>query len=290
MNQRMLSSLSRVERVSPALAANLVFSRWSTPGRPRAARREASFVMQDATYERVSLGRHTIATYRWGSGPNVILLAHGWEGRAADFAPIVRELRSNARTIIALDAPGHGRSSGKRTTVPEYGAVLAELARQHGHLAAVVSHSFGTPAVASATREGLTADRFVSISGVALLHNLVATYCTALGLSDNTAARMRTIAERRAFHGDRTIWDRLSAPASPLPVNSPLLVVHDRSDKLVSFEESSVLAEAHGAKTEFLATEGLGHSRILAADEVLDAVCDFLANQTADHSRQPVLA
>ena len=217
-----------------------------------------------------------IATYRWGTGPRIILLAHGWEGRASDFTEIVRELRTSERTIIALDAPGHGKSSGKRTTVIEYGQVLAEMASNFGPLEAVVSHSLGTPSVATATRSGLRADRYVSISGVADLGNLVPRFCELLGLGPDTVARVRTLIEDRVFDGDRDVWDHYSAGRSPFPAESPLLVVHDRQDRMIDVKESALLADSHGPDTRVVTTEGLGHNRILSADVVLDEVASFL--------------
>lgn len=284
--QSFASLLRRLERVSPSLAAELVFQRWRTPRAPRAPRADAQLVMDDAVAKGVRVRQHRIATYRWGSGPHVVLLVHGWEGRASDFTPMVRELRSRKRTIIALDAPGHGASTGRRTTIPDYGLVLADLARGLGRCEAVLSHSFGTPAVALATRHGLAAERYVSISGVAQIGNLVTTFCDALGVSGETSARVRVLAENRAFAGDRSIWERLSAAQNPLPAASPLLAIHDRNDHMISFDDAGVLARAHGTNTRLLATEGFGHSRILGADPVLDAVAEFLGDGVLQQDRQ----
>jgi len=45
---------------------------------------------------------------------------------------------------------------------------------------------------------------------------------------------------------------------------------------MIPFGDAELLALAHPGKNRILATDGLGHSRILAADIVLDAVLDFL--------------
>jgi pimeloyl-ACP methyl ester carboxylesterase len=219
---------------------------------------------------------HQIALYRWGTGPRVILLVHGWEGRASDFAPLVRELRSRERTIVALEAPGHGTSSGTRTNVIEFGAILSDLASRFGRFETVISHSLGTPAVAAAARRGLEADGFISISGLADLTRPVSTFCNALGLSAAMDDRVRVCLEDHVFGGDREIWERCSAARSPLPADSPLLIIHDRADRLVPYGDAELLAHAHPGSNRILTTEGLGHSRILAADAVLDAVLEFL--------------
>jgi hypothetical protein len=55
----------------------------------------------------------------------------------------------------------------------------------------------------------------------------------------------------------------------------PLLVVHDRGDREVAFDEAVRLHEAHGDRSRLVATEGAGHSRVLGADVALDAITAF---------------
>lgn len=272
----LLNSLPLLDTVAPRLAAEIVWRLWRTPRRPRPLNARDSLVMELATRSTMAIAGRRIATYHWGSGPRVVLLVHGWEGRAADFAQLVRELRSPARTIIAVDAPGHGRSSGRRTTVIDYGSVLAEVARRHGRLEAVVSHSLGTPSVAAATHHGLHADRYVSISGVADLAGLVPKFCEALGVSPSTVAKVRARIEKNVFARNLDVWAQYSAPRSPLPASAPLLVIHDLADRMVPVADAAVLADAHGPLTRVVTTEGLGHHRILSANRVLDDVSAFL--------------
>jgi pimeloyl-ACP methyl ester carboxylesterase len=271
-----LSSLSLLERISPALAAEIVWRAWRTPRKPRTMGRDAVPVMDLAEESTVDIAGRRIALYRWGAGPRVILLVHGWEGRASDFAQIVRELRSSDRTILALDAPGHGKSSGKRTIVIDYGEVITKVTRRFGPLDAVVSHSLGTPSVAAAVGNGLTADRFVSISGVADLAALVPKFCEILGVGPGTVSRVRTRVEDRVFGGNRGVWAQYSAASSSFPASAPLLAIHDRSDRMVSVDDAAALADAHGPDTKTVLTDGLGHYKILSADSVLDEVSAFL--------------
>ncbi|HEU4849863.1 MAG TPA: alpha/beta hydrolase [Terrimesophilobacter sp.] len=286
----LLNSLPVLDRLAPRLAAEIVWRLWRTPRRSRSLTAGAARVMELAGRSTMLIAGRRIATYRWGSGPRVVLLVHGWEGRASDFAPIVRELRSPERTILAVDAPGHGNSSGRRTTVIDYAEVLAEVARRHGRLEAVVSHSLGTPAVAAATRHGLRADRYVSIGGVADLDRLVPTFCEAVGVHPSTAERVRTRIENRVFNGNREVWAQYSATGSPLPASAPLLVIHDRSDRTVPVVDAALLADAHGPLTRVVVTEGLGHHRTLGADAVLDDVSSFLGAPSEVDGNVPAFA
>ncbi|GAA3730593.1 alpha/beta hydrolase [Leifsonia bigeumensis] len=286
----LLNSLPVLDKVAPPLAAEIVWRLWRTPRRSRSLTADAARVMELAGRSTMPIAGRRIATYRWGSGPRVVLLVHGWEGRASDFAPIVRELRSPERTILAVDAPGHGNSTGRRTTVIDYAEVLAEVARRHGRLEAVVSHSLGTPSAAAAASHGLRADRYVSIGGVADLDRLVPTFCEALGVRPSTAERVRARIENRVFDGNRDVWAQYSAAESPLPASAPLLVIHDRSDRMVPVVDATLLADAHGPLTRVVVTEGLGHYRILGADAVLDDVSSFLGAPSEVDGNVPAFA
>ncbi|WP_424520553.1 hypothetical protein [Rubrivirga sp.] len=52
-----------------------------------------------------------------------------------------------------------------------------------------------------------------------------------------------------------------------------MLLVHDRSDREVPFEDGG---RAGQAATAFWATDGLGHRRILRSDAVIARVVEFL--------------
>ena len=150
------------------------------------------------------------------------------------------------------------------------------MASKFGPLEAVVSHSLRTPSVATAIRNGLRVERYVSISGVADLGNLVPRFCDILGMRPVTVSRVRTLIEDRVFDGDKDVWAHYSAGRSPLPAACQLLVVHDRQDRMIDVRESTLLTDAHGPNTRVVTTEGLGHNRILSADTVLDEIASFL--------------
>ncbi len=52
--------------------------------------------------------------------------------------------------------------------------------------------------------------------------------------------------------------------------------MHDRGDRRVPFTQSERLAEVNGPAARLVATDGLGHNRILRADVTLDEVTAFL--------------
>ena len=63
--------------------------------------------------ERILLRGSEVVAYRWGRGERAVLLLHGWQGRASQFAPLVRELVAEGFRVTSFDAPAHGASGGQ---------------------------------------------------------------------------------------------------------------------------------------------------------------------------------
>jgi pimeloyl-ACP methyl ester carboxylesterase len=61
----------------------------------------------------------------------------------------------------------------------------------------------------------------------------------------------------------------------------PLLVVHDQKDRITPFDGSSALVQ-HWPGARLMATEGLGHGRILSEPAVIDAIVRFVEAPAGD--------
>src|SRR3970040_3198587 len=89
------------------------------------------------------------------------LLAHGWGGRATQMRRFVPALVAAGYRVVAYDQPAHGLSEGRLTGLPDFADALAEVARHHGGVRAVIAHSLGGPAAAIALARGLALARVV---------------------------------------------------------------------------------------------------------------------------------
>ena len=67
-----------------------------------------------------------LAATAWGKGPTV-LLAHGWESRGTHWGAFVPPLVEAGFRAVAVDAPAHGDSPGRRANVLQYGLSLVEV-------------------------------------------------------------------------------------------------------------------------------------------------------------------
>ncbi|TIC88256.1 alpha/beta hydrolase [Nocardioides sp. GY 10113] len=259
--------LTGTTRLSPHGGGRLALELWRRPGGPARVRPEERAVHEAA--EPGAVGR--VVTYAWGDGRRPVLLVHGWGARSSRWADVVRALLATGHSAVAYDAWGHGATPGPVRPIPEHQRVIAELERQHGPFAGVIAHSFGAPVAIHAARQGLRADRLVTISGVGEFGYLVDTFCDRLGAGPTVNAALRRAIARRYFAGADDIWDRFSA--QPLP-GWDALVVHDAGDRVVDRRQADVLTEALGAR--LVETSGLGHGRILRDPDVIDRVVGFL--------------
>jgi pimeloyl-ACP methyl ester carboxylesterase len=149
--------LSGLSRVSPGTAANIATVLFRRP--PRHRRSDLSPSAFDSG-QRVNLVLHgrRLAVWRWGAGPTV-LLVHGWGSRGARLGSFVGPLTEVGFSVIAFDAPGHGASAGRLSSLPQFIAAIQAIGERFGPLDGVVAHSMGGAATTLAMARGLDVKR-----------------------------------------------------------------------------------------------------------------------------------
>lgn len=265
------SSLRTLSAVAPPVAAAVAEQLFFTPPRHAAPAHERE-ALRGARMALVRTDDGDVATWTWGHGPAVLLL-HGWGGRASQLAPFAPALVARGLSVVAIDAPGHGASSGRLSSVPEFARALRVVAEAcPSPLRAVIAHSFGGPATNLALRDGLPADRVAYVGAPADVLAWPRAFAAAAGLNEATLAAMRARFEAR--WGRR--WEEVDLlPALP-EMRARLLVVHDLEDRDVPYRESTRYLDAWPG-AERMTTEGLGHRRLLRDRTVIDRVAAFVA-------------
>jgi pimeloyl-ACP methyl ester carboxylesterase len=175
-------------------------------------------------------------------------------------------------SVVAFDAPGHGRSAGTETNAFQVADALASVAKQCGPLSAIVAHSFGTMATTLAMHQGLSVEKVVCISAPTSLQYLVDRFCQILGINTKTKALLIQMLEKE-FGKD--IWQRIESDLQVVDFSTPALIIHDKDDLEVPWQWSERLANAW-PNSHFWLTEGLGHRRILRNRVVINSVCEFI--------------
>ncbi|MDB4957366.1 MAG: putative hydrolase [Myxococcales bacterium] len=213
----------------------------------------------------------SIAAWRWGRGPTV-LLVHGWEGRGSQLGAFVEPLVAAGMSVVAFDAPGHGDSPEHRLYLTDLADCIADVAAAVGPLHAIIAHSFGAAAALLAhSRHGVTATRNVMVAPNVLIDDALRRFAKFVGLDDNDRGALeQRLAEHTGVGLDALAVDRLAATRE-----GDLLVLHDRTDREVPFIHGERLAAAW-PNAELRATDGLGHRRILRDASVITAIVEFV--------------
>jgi len=262
---------------SPALGGRLAVPLFFSTGQRMRVRADDEATHDAARRDVIHVRGHALRTYQWGTGTRAALLVHGWQGRASQFATLVRDLVGEGFRVHAFDAPAHGDSAGTDADARDWIAAAQQLARTDGPFELAVGHSFGAFAALAAVRDGVEVERVVSIAGAGDVGAFHTQFARMIGLPAPALTAFRAGFYRR-LGMDRTAADALfDTLAHPLPAETELLVIHDRGDRTLDVRNSVALHEAHGERSRLLLTQGLGHRRILAADAPLDAVLAFCA-------------
>src|SRR5262249_35241191 len=145
---------------------------------------------------RLRLSKNEIATWVWGEGPT-ILLVHGWGSRGARLGSFVEPLVASGYSVVTFDAPGHGDSSGRLSSLPQFMEAQLAIAETHGSIHGVVAHSMGAAAASLAMGRGLDPERAVFLAPVANPGAYTHLFAEALGISPAIRNRMERHFERQ---------------------------------------------------------------------------------------------
>lgn len=226
-----------------------------------------------------------LAAWTWGpdEGPTIALL-HGWEGRASQLGSFVPPLVAAGFRVVGIDGPGHGASPGRSSSLVALGRALRALGDHLGPFAGVVAHSAGSAGAIHALTRGLEVERLVCVAPGVDLEGYAREFSRLFGLSAAVSGSMR----RRIQRHLGVSWEELDPRRVPARLRVPLLVIHDRADREAPFAGGAGLAQAWGAR--LIATEGLGHTRILRNEAVVAQAVEFLCESKPQALTEPRLA
>ena len=263
-------------RLSPSLATKWAYRLFFTP---RSVKRPASELPYYRSAEKSSFAFNgqAIAVYQWGHGNETVLLAHGWGSRGTRLGPLVGPLTEAGYRVVTIDFPAHGDSGGKMTNLLEITELLSQLYGRFAPVKALVSHSFGGMATLAAIHKfELDVKRAVIIAAPFTMEYIFESFSEQLGLTRQVRARLVTaIVERFEKTRNVQVFD-FSPDRYADTLQIPFLVLHDKGDREVAYEQGLGLSSAL-PNVEFVSTDGLGHRRIVRDPEVARKVVEFVS-------------
>lgn len=267
--------ISILQAISPRLAGRVALQLFITPVRRELDSGDVPW-LSAAQGHQVASGPGVVQVHEWGTGPRTVVILHGWGSHAARFSPLAQALVTAGWRVLAIDAPGHGRSRGRSSSLPQFITALDAVARELGPVQALIGHSLGALAAinwlgkpGSPARAGISHAVLISTpSGVRFLMD---SFVTMMGIDERTRPFLATCFASR-FGEQPEAW---SAMALAPRIRIPLLLIHDHGDDMIPFAHSQELV-AILPNARLHATTGLGHSGMLRDRDTIAQIVEFL--------------
>jgi pimeloyl-ACP methyl ester carboxylesterase len=259
--------------VSPKGAARLLERAFLATRRHPLPERERSWLEGGSPVRFESRGR-SLSAWTWGTPGPSVLLAHGWEGRGAQMGAFVAPLRAAGFHVVTFDQPGHGVSSGGRSSLIEMADAIQDASLRFGPFQGIVAHSAGAAATTLALHRGARARGLVYIAPPSDLEEFFDRLAARLELPAPVVSLAKERIERRLGFQ----WEDIRHEELAGSMSVPLLILHDSEDREIGIENGERLASAWpGSRLE--PTRGLGHRRVLRDEAVVSRAVSFLMSQ-----------
>ena len=259
-------------RIAPGSAENRAARMFATPpSHKRSTRTNPETIGSDWVNIAIRDGSSTVAASALGHGPTVMLI-HGWGGSAKDMTALAIAFAKAGYRSIVFDMPGHGRSSGRESSLVEFLGAMRAVVRIFGTPDFLVGHSFGgSAAILGITELALPVRGAVLVSPAPGPAYYVDRFARTLGLP---TARTHGMVKRLVERVGRTL-ESLDAVSAAQHARVPALVFHDPADREVPFEFSRQMTDAwEGAR--LIEAPSLGHKRILRDPATIATAVDFV--------------
>lgn len=246
--------------VAPRQAGRLAFRIFCSPRRQPLREQDRSF-LGTAHQSVLGVEGHQIRVYTWHSSQQsgkkrIVLFLHGWESNSGRWRKYIKPICNAGFTVMALDAPAHGNSSGKQVNLPLYSRVIKTFMEHYGTPEALVGHSLGGAAVVMSMGafEAPRVRKAVVLSAFAETSRVMQDFSRFLGLKPLVSEQINKEIEKRS--GIRVEQYSVVEKAALLQ-DVQGLVLHDADDDVAPVKEGQLIADAWNA--QFIKTSGFGH-------------------------------
>jgi predicted alpha/beta hydrolase family esterase len=256
--------------IMPDKALVMAYGYFSEPRDGRLSPDNLPEILQEATKNTINHDQHYFQTYTWQGNENKILLVHGWESNAARWEKLIRLLIKSGSTIIAIDAPAHGLSSGKEFNVPTYAEFINVLSNTH-QPKFIIGHSMGGVACAyyQHNYKQNHLEKMILLGSPSDFNVLMQNYINLLGLNSKVCQLIKSHITQR--FGVNT--DEFTSQNFLKDTTISGIIAHDIHDDVIAFSEAKKIASAW-KKAQFIETQNLGHS--MHDDKLNQTIYQFL--------------
>lgn len=256
--------------VFPEKATQLAHGYFSEPRKGKFTIDKLPKTLQDAHFETIHHNEDIIQTYIWKGNDTILLLIHGWESNSSRWKKMLPYLKKSGSTIVAIDGPAQGLSSGKEFTVPKYAEFIDIVVKKY-QPNYIIGHSMGgkTSLYYQFIYQNPDVQKMVILGAPSDFAIILNNFTTLLGLNTKMT---KALANKYTSILNQNL-DEFSAKEFASKINVKGFLAHDIDDTIVLFKEGKKIAESW-KDVQFIETKGLGHK--LHDDELYKKVYQFL--------------
>ncbi|MBY0480392.1 MAG: alpha/beta fold hydrolase [Chitinophagaceae bacterium] len=269
------TKLHTIGMVSTRKAAELAYTIFCTP---RKARKKLK--TPPLFHKAENLTTESDATilrgFRWqAKNPNQkkILILHGFSSYSYKFEKYVTIFLKQGFEVIAFDAPAHGLSEGKYINAFIYRDAILSIENEFGPFYGIMGHSLGGLAASLAFQklQDQANRRLVLIAPATETETAIEHFFSIIKVDEKIKIAFREMISEITQESIKN----LSVSHAVKKIQSPILWVHDRDDKICVFEDVLPVIEAKLPQIQFYITNGLGHSQVYKEADVSNTIDHF---------------
>ena len=262
--------LNILSLIWPEKALQLAYALFSEPREGRLFKNKLPAILKEAQTNTFQHDNHFFQTYTWKGNETIILLVHGWESNASRWENLLPHLKKSGSTIIAIDGPAHGLSSGKEFSIPQYAAFI-NIAVENFKPQYLIGHSIGgkTCLYYQSVYQSTLIQKIVILGSPSDFNIILNNYIAMLSLNQKIAIRLKNY----YLEHHKLNIDHFTGKLFASKINTKGLIAHDIDDTVVAFTEGKKIASAWKNAT-LIETKGLGHS--MHDDDLYQKITHFL--------------
>ena len=265
-----------LELISIRLASFFGIRLFITPVNFPIPKRE-QYMLKSAQKKRLHIPeiKKEIEILSYGYSKKKVLLVHGWSGRSTQLFAFADKLLENGYMVISFDGPAHGKSTGRTTMMPEFLKTIEKINTTFGPFEAAIGHSFGATSLYNAAATFLGIKTFIAIGSGDRISDIISNFAKNLYLNEKSAKKIQSGLEKKwVIH-----LDDFSSSTVAKKIKIPVLVVHDKTDGDVPVSCAYKIRQ-NLVKGSLFITNGLGHTKILRNNEVINKSIKFIIQHT----------
>jgi esterase/lipase len=257
----------------PKKASQIAYSFFSQPRKGKLDSNKLPKLLQETKHQILAYKQHTIQTYTWLGNENVVLLVHGWESNTMRWKKLLPHLKKTGNTIIAIDGPAHGLSSGKEFNAILYSEFI-EVVINKFKPNAIIGHSVGGMAsfYYQYKNQNPIIKKLVLLGAPSDLRIIFTNYLNLLSLNSKISKAL----ENYFIQKFNLQLDDFSGEKFCEQIQTKGIVVHDIKDKIVAYSEGKKIGNSY-QNAKFITTDGFGHS--LHKDDLYEEIASFVSEK-----------